>query len=498
MKNGIFLAVFFISTLVAAAESYQPANLVPPLPAREFRGAWVPTVGNMDWPSAPNLSAAQQKAELISLLDTAVRLKLNVVVFQVRDACDAMYASPMEPWSEYLTGIQGRPPQPYYDPLEFAVEEAHKRGLELHAWFNPFRVRLNLTAPAAANAITHLHPDWVRRYGDEFWLDPGEPAVREYVVRVIMDVVRRYDIDGVHIDDYFYPYPVANSAKVNQPFPDDATWARYGAHSGLSRDDWRRQNINEFIESVYQNIKAAKLWVKFGISPFGIWRPGNPVQIKGFDSYTQLYGDSRLWLANGWLDYVSPQLYWPISPPEHSFPALLNWWERQNVHGRNLWPGLAAYKLSPEEIVRQIQITRAQPGASGELFFELRNFEQNPALADAVARAYTQPALVPASPWLDTAPAARPELTEREGRGSWSFQWATLGGNPVAKWVLQFGGPDNTWRTVILPYYQMTQTFTFAPQFVSVRAIDRAGNMGPPAALKKKEEESFWRSGKWK
>src|SRR5580658_3234373 len=205
MKIGISLAlVFFASAaLLAAAGIYQPSSIIPPEPPREFRGAWIATVANKDWPSAPGLSVAQQKAELISLLDTAVRLKLNTVVFQVRSSCDAMYDSPLEPWSEYLTGLQGAPPQPYYDPLGFTIEEAHKRGLEIHAWFNPFRARFSAGSSIAANNIARMHPQWVRAYGDQLWLDPGDPAVRDYVVRVVMDVVRRYDIDGVQFDDYF-------------------------------------------------------------------------------------------------------------------------------------------------------------------------------------------------------------------------------------------------------------------------------------------------------
>jgi uncharacterized lipoprotein YddW (UPF0748 family) len=504
MKNKFVLLAFFVSTLLAAADSYQVSYLVPPLPAREFRGAWIATVGNKDWPSAPGLSVAQQKAELIALLDTAARLKLNAIVFQVRPACDAMYASPTEPWSEYLTGAQGHPPQPYYDPLEFAIEEAHKRGMELHAWFNPFRARLTLTAPAAPNAVSRSHPDWVRSYGGQLWLDPGIPAVRDYSLRIVMDVVRRYDIDGVQFDDYYYPYPAPEKGP-KLPFPDDASWKIYGAHTGLSRDDWRRQNVNEFVQSIYQNIKAAKPWVKFGIAPFGIWQPGNPPQIKGFNAYTTLYCDSRLWLQNGWLDYCSPQLYWSINSPQQSFPVLLNWWEQQNIHGRNLWPGLAAFsvgaKFPPTEIGRQIDVLRARPGSSGEIFFELRDFEKNPSLAATVAAEYAQPALVPGSPWLEGSPLARPELAEREGRGNWNFQWASIGGDPVAKWVLQYCGSDNAWRTAILPYAQMAQTFSFAPETVAGRAMDRAGNIGPPAVLKKGAAEmtgSFWGSGKWK
>lgn len=501
-RNGIFLLVFFVSTLLAAAQTYQPANVVPPQPAREFRGAWIATVGNMDWPSAPGLSVAQQKAELISLLDLAVRLKLNAVIFQARPACDAFYASSLEPWSEYLTGTQGRAPEPYYDPLAFAIEEAHRRGLELHAWLNPFRARASAISSAAPNSVLRTHPDWVRHYGDGEWLDPGLPEVREYALRVIMDVVRRYDVDGVQFDDYYYPYPATSKKdkNVKMPFPDDASWSMYGERSGLSREDWRRQNINEFIKSVYQNIKAAKPWVKFGIAPFGIWQPGYPAQIKGFNAYVTLCCDSRLWLINGWLDYISPQLYWPINSRAQSFPVLLDWWERQNVRGRNLWPGLAAYRAGEgfpaTEIARQIQAIRGQPGASGEIFFDLRSFQKNPALAAAVAGEYTQTALVPASPWLSATRPGRPELAGRETWSGWSFHWTNYGGAPVAKWVLQFCGRDQVWRTVILPAYQTMQGFSFAPDTVSVRAMDRVGNLGPPAALKK-SVASYWQKGKW-
>ena len=500
MKNGIFLLVLFVSTLLAAAQSYQPVAITPPLPMREFRGAWIATVGNKDWPSAPGLSAAQQKAELISLLDTAARLKLNAVVFQVRPCCDAMYASGIEPWSEYLTGTQGRAPQPYYDPLAFVIEEAHRRGLELHAWFNPFRARTSPLSPAAPNSVMRMHPDWVRSYGGLQWLDPGLPAVREYSLRVIMDVVRRYDLDGVQFDDYFYPYPATNSIGRNIPFPDNETWTYYGERSGLSRGDWRRQNVNEFVQSVYQNIKAVKPWVKFGVAPFGIWQPGYPPQIRGFNAYTNLYCDSRLWLANGWLDYCSPQLYWTIDAPHQSFPILLNWWERQNVRGRNLWPGLAAYRLPSDEMARQIQAIRAQ-GAGGEIFFELKDLADKPALANVVAGVYAQPAFVPASPWLSTGFPPRPQLTPRATRGSWTFLWTSPGKDPPAKWLLQFCGPDHSWKNFLLPGYQTIQTFSFAPEMVSVRAMDRAGNLGPPAVLGTSgasvapaQTGSFWKS----
>ena len=503
MKTGSALAlVLFASTaFLIAADVYQPATIAPPAPPREFRGAWIATVANKDWPSAPGLTVAQQKAELISLLDTAVRLKLNAVVFQVRPSSDAVYASAIEPWSAYLTGIPGQPPQPYYDPLAFAIQEAHRRGLELHAWFNPFRARVTPSEPVAMNHVSRAHPEWVRSYGDQLWLDPGIPAVREYVSRVIMDVVRRYDVDGIQFDDYFYPYPVQNSRGVNIPFPDDASWRMYGARSGLARDDWRRQNINEFIQSVYQNIKAAKPWVKFGVSPFGIWRPGYPPQIRGSDAYAELFADSRLWLANGWVDYLAPQLYWPVNSPGQSFPILLNWWAQQNVRHRNLWPGLAAYQAGnefpPSEIARQIQATRAQPGASGEILFHLRSLEENPALAGLIAAEYAQPAFVPASPWLAPSLPAKPEIAGHTNGNGLILQWTSPGGNTVAKWVLQFCWTDDTWRTVTLPANQLAQAFSFPPEIISLRAMDRSGDLSPPAVIRKTAAapppaKSFW------
>jgi len=475
--------------LFAADEIYQPTSITPPPPPREFRGAWIATVANIDWPSKPGLSVPEQKAELISLLDRASQLKLNAVVFQVRSTCDAMYASPIEPWSEYLTGTQGKAPEPFYDPLAFAVAEAHKRGLELHAWFNPFRARHSQSkSPAALNHISRTHPELVRKYGGDLWLDPGEPAVREHVLRVVMDVVRRYDVDGVQFDDYFYHYPEKDALGRELDFPDDTSWEKYGARSGLSRDDWRRQNINQFVQSIYQSVKAVKPWVKFGISPFGIWRPGFPKQIQGLDAYAKLYADSRLWLAHGWLDYCAPQLYWPIDAPPQSFPVLLNWWAQQNVKGRHLWLGLSAANVGerwkPDEIARQIKLIRAQPGAGGEIFYHLRNLTDNPALTDIVRAGYPQSALVPASPWLDSTPPDKPKPTviiEKNSR--LNVRWETSGGEPAWLWILQFR-TDGVWTTQILPANQTDHLLeNLAPDAISIRAVDRVGNLSAPAVL---------------
>ena len=263
---SILAAFLLLPAMLLAAD--EPVSAPPP--AREFRAAWIAAVAtNQDWPSKPGLPVAQQKAELISLLDHAAQLHLNAVFFQVRPASDAIYASPIEPWSERITGTQGRAPEPFYDPLAFAVAEAHKRGLELHAWFNPFRATHPLAeSRVALNHISKTHPELIRQYGRQLVLDPGEPAARAHTLAVVMDVVNRYDIDGVTFDDYFYPYPERDAAGRKVDFPDNASWQKFGVHSGLSRSDWRRQNVSQFIQKVYQSIKAAKPQAQFGVPVF--------------------------------------------------------------------------------------------------------------------------------------------------------------------------------------------------------------------------------------
>ena len=324
---------------------------------REFRGAWVATVYNLDWPSKPGLPAATQKAQLRALLDRAVELKLNAILFQVRPASDALYASTKEPWSEFLSGKAGV--SPGYDPLEFAVAEAHARGLELHAWVNPFRAAISAGTNLPANHIAKEHPEWVRRFGKQLWIDPGEPAARAFVISVITDIAHRYAVDGIHLDDYFYPYPLKSGQAT---FPDDSSWNRYGRKSGMSRADWRRENINDFVRSMYPAVKAAGSKVRVGISPFGIWRPGVPATTKaGLDAYGQLFADSRKWVAQGWVDYLAPQLYWSIRPAEQSFPVLLDWWRGQS-RGIPVWPGIATERIGSKrpasEIIEQIALTR--------------------------------------------------------------------------------------------------------------------------------------------
>jgi uncharacterized lipoprotein YddW (UPF0748 family) len=490
----VLRATLFVlaSILPAASAGYEPSALLPPAVNREFRGLWIATVANRDWPSRPGLSVPEQKAELIGILDFARRLKLNAIILQVRPACDAFYASPIEPWSEYLTGVMGRPPAPFYDPLAFAVEEAHRRGLELHAWFNPYRaLHFTSTSRMATNHVSRTHPELVRRVGKYLWLDPGERAVRDYTLGVVLDVVKRYDIDGVHFDDYFYPDRADSGA--DSDFPDDASWRKYSGRASdevLTRDEWRRSNVNTFIERAYRSIKLLKPWVKLGVSPRGIWRPGNPPGIKGMDAYATSYADSRKWLVNGWVDYFSPQLYWPIGSREQGFAALLGWWAGQNPKGRHLWPGLAVYRApdwKPDEIPNQIELTRRQPGVSGYLCYNSGGLMHNGDLTEALRlHVNAQSALVPASPWLAGAAPGRPTLTVNvSADGDVRLDCKPF--RDTARWWLIQTRTGDQWRSEVLPAVPGVKRFSPpAPQVIAVTEVDRFGMAGQPAVVERK------------
>ncbi len=489
------LGLVRLAALPSSAADYLPSAISPPEPLREFRGAWIATVANIDWPSRKGLSSSEQKAELTALLDRAAQLKLNAIILQVRPACDALYASPIEPWSEYLSGTMGKPPEPFYDPLAFAIKEAHLRGLELHAWLNPFRARHSSgRLPVAASHVSRTHPQWVRQYGKYLWLDPGEKEAQDYSLSVIMDVVKRYDVDGVHFDDYFYPYKEQDAFGNDLDFPDGPSWKHFGAGLQLRREDWRRQNINAFIERVYTSVKAAKPWVKVGVSPFGIWRPGFPAQIRGYDAYANLYADSRKWLAEGWLDYFAPQLYWAIKPPDQSFAVLLKWWAQQNPRGRHLWPGLDSAKVGErkwqaEEIVDQVRFTRKQPGASGQIHWNLSSLLRASNLATALEReVYAQPALAPASPWLGSARQGTPKLTiaNRDNDSSLRASWVPTGQEPVCLWLLQTRS-GHQWTTEILPAARTSRVWSgLQPEVIAVSAVDRIGNASSAVAAQRR------------
>ncbi len=498
-----------LAAALSAACSGNPAparvgpssDSAPPAVQREFRGVWVASVANIDWPSRPGLPVARQQAELLAMLDRARALGLNAVILQVRPAADALYASELEPWSEYLTGEQGRAPEPFYDPLELAVTEAHRRGLELHAWFNPYRARHpSATGSEAAGHVSRASPELVKRYGGFLWMDPGEPEVQERSIAVMLDVVRRYDVDGIHIDDYFYPYPERDPAGRVIDFPDEPSWTRYRQAGGrLARDDWRRSNVDRFVERVYREVKRAKPWVKFGVSPFGIWRPGYPEQARtGFDQYGQIYADARKWFVEGWLDYFTPQLYWPIAQTAQSYPVLLRWWAEQNARGRHLWPGNFTSRVAwgdrpfwpSSEVIGQIYVTRGHPGATGNVHFSMRALMGNAdSLAEKLAgQAYREPALVPSSPWLYGGAPGRPRVEVRGGAGGAELALEPGGGAQPTWWTVRsrFGAG---WRREVLPGWARTHTVAAdstgaAPAEVWVAAVDRVGNEGLPATAR--------------
>ena len=503
IPNKAQLLVLGLALSAAPLRAQDPASDSAPPVRREFRGVWVASVANIDWPSRPGLSTWEQQEELLRVLNRSVALGLNAIVLQIRPAADALYPSPHEPWSEYLTGRQGLAPEPAWDPLAFAVDEAHRRGLELHAWFNPFRARHpTATSEPAATHVSRRQPELVLAYGSHLWLDPGLAAARSYSIRVISDVVRRYDIDGVQIDDYFYPYKERDSSGTLLDFPDSVSWTRYVSTGGvLSRDDWRRSNVDAFVRDLYRAIKRAKPRVKFGVSPFGIWRPGHPPTIQGFDPYEQIYADARKWLVEGWVDYFAPQLYWPIQPPAQSYPTLLAWWVAENVKGRHLWPGNFTSRVGAGdstrrwmtgEILEQVRLTRELPGATGNIHFSMKVFLENrDSIATYLARgAYAEPALVPATPWLDSIAPRRPTAAARVDSATGGLEVRMLPGGKedVWRWVVR-SRANGTWRTHVLPGWQRSHALTFdslapRPDEVLVSGVDRLGNESRVARVK--------------
>jgi uncharacterized lipoprotein YddW (UPF0748 family) len=513
--------------------------LPPPPPTREFRAAWVATVANIDWPSAPGLSAAAQRAEAITILDRARTIGLNALILQVRPAGDALYPSALEPWSEVLSGTQGKAPglagEPAFDPLAFWVDEAHKRGLELHAWFNPYRARhSSAKSPLVAPHIGVRRPELVKAYGDQLWMDPTEPAAAAHTLAVVADVVRRYDIDGVHIDDYFYPYPVpvpgaaaaaaaaagaAAAAAIppavagaapapvlplpDLPFPDDDAYARYRLAGGpLARDDWRRSHVDALVQAMHRTVHEVKAWVRFGVSPFGVGKPAlRPPGVIGFSQYDKLYADVERWLQNGWLDYLAPQLYWQINREGLQFPVLLDYWLAQNTAQRHVWPGLFTSQLrnatqapnptwTARELVDQVQVQRgraqAQPLANGHIHFSMVALMQD---RDGIATLlqfgpYAEPALVPATPWLDSRPVAAPRVQRHGSR----VVITPAAGEPAVRWAVWTRGAgvnastNASWRLQLLAPQERSINLN-GSDAVAVSAVNRVGQLSAPSLL---------------
>lgn len=390
-------------------------------PKREFRGVWIATVVNIDWPSRAGLSTQVQKEELVRIFDSHQQAGINAVLLQVRPSADAFYAKGRESWSRFLTGKPGLAPTPFYDPLEFAIELAHDRGMELHAWFNPYRATFDLKPEnTSANHITRTKPNWFFTYSGKKLFNPGLPEVRDYITEVIMDVVNNYDVDGIHFDDYFYPYPSKSE------IPDYATYREYGKDFG-SIDDWRRDNVNKLIKKVSESIHQAKPYVKFGISPFGIWdnKKDHPLgsETAGFSGYRELYADALAWTKNGWVDYINPQLYFPFNYKAAAFEKLLEWWA-DHSYGKHLYIGQATYRVNEsgqgwrerDQLPRQVRHLRENLKVQGSVYFSSKSLTTNLGGFRDVLQydLYKYKSLPPTMVWIDSiSPLAPRGLTVR-------------------------------------------------------------------------------------
>ena len=439
MLKWIVMTACMLFTLNTQAQTNLP-------PKREFRAVWIATVGNIDWPSKQGLPAEQQQQEFVDLLERSKRNGLNAVIVQIRPSADALYDSPFENWSRYLSGKQGQPPMPFYDPLTFMIKECHDRCMEFHAWFNPYRALVDATKnPNTPEHITHTHPEWFLNYGGKKYFDPGLPEVRAYFTKIVLDVVSRYDIDAVHFDDYFYPYRIAHVE-----FPDFRSYAKYGLDYP-SKDDWRRDNVNKLIENLSKKIKELKPYVKFGISPFGVWRniakdPDGSYTTAGQTNYDDLYADVILWLKKGWIDYILPQLYWENGHRAADYTELLRWWG-QHAFSRHLYIGHGLYQVgvstkacwrSMNEIDMQVEKLRANNKVQGSAYYSANAFKKDKCNLNYSMQydINSKPALLPVMNWIDnTAPQSPQVKMTRNKDGKKQLQWTVV--NPKQE-ALQF------------------------------------------------------------
>lgn len=418
MKRSIIYTLIYI---VAAATTVTWGEN----PKREFRGAWLHVIGQSQY---ADMTTAQTQNYLRNQLDKLHEAGINAVIFQVRPQADALYESELEPWSRYLTGTAGKAPNPMWDPLQFMVDECHKRGMELHAWLNPYRVTSSAKQVPAKGHIYHKHPERFIRYDGKLYFDPGEPENRKFINKVVADIVTRYNVDAIHMDDYFYPYP---AGKV--PFPDNASYAKYG--KGMDRGDWRRDNVNKLIEELNSTIKGIKPWVRFGISPFGVWRnktsdpKGSDTQ--ALENYDSLYADVLLWTEKGWVDYMLPQLYWELEHPKASCEKLAYWWNN-NANGRHMYYGQAIEKTmdkpdivpgrSCTQLDHKIALTRELENVQGNCWWPGYSITKNyKGIADSLAtNRQATLALVPAYTWIDSiAPEGVSNLKLKDGKLTW-------------------------------------------------------------------------------
>lgn len=507
MRFGFFPAFLFVVLLAWSCQTPAPRQF----PKRELRAVWIATVNCLDFPSEKGISVERQKEELIYMLDYCKQMGINAVFFQVRSAGDAFYASDKEPWAEWIAGEQGKAPDPFYDPLAFAIEECHKRNMELHAWFNPYRAVLNAEKSKISDKhISKRKPDWVIEFDNKLYLDPGIPAVRTYVTDVILEVVRRYDVDGIHFDDYFYPTPVPK-----KKFPDENSYTQYGK-AFTDKNAWRRNNVDLLIKMVSESIRLTKPKVKFGISPLGVWRHRSKDSrgsrtSEGIPAYDELHADALNWLKNGWIDYVAPQLYWSIDHPKSSYKELVQWWAK-HLNGRHLYIGHATYKMrdrqgdkgwASDELQKQLLLNRSQPLALGSIFFSAKDFLRD--LGQSTTQIKTSffqtPALIPAMPWKDNTPPTPPTQLQvfRASDGSNTLQWkpgaTATDGEQAAYFVVykfeegQKADLENARAIVsIQPNTSFKDVATLSGNtkkyYYAVTACDRLHNESPPLSEK--------------
>jgi uncharacterized lipoprotein YddW (UPF0748 family) len=418
-------------------------------PKHEFRGVWIASVANIDWPSKPGLSAEEQQKEFLKIISMHKENGMNALLVQVRPCADAFYPSRYEPWSSWLTGELGKAPEPYYDPLKFMIDETHKSGLEFHAWFNPYRAVFNAdTANIHPASIASQHREWFVKYDKHMYFNPGLPEARKHVVNVIMDVVNRYDVDGIHFDDYFYPYKVA---KLN--FPDSATYQTYGS-AFSTIDDWRRNNVDQLIKNISDSLRQVKRHVKFGVSPFGVWRnkdkdPAGSDTKAGQTCYDDLYADVLKWMKEGWIDYVTPQIYWSIGFTVANYDVIAKWWNENN-HGIPVYIGQAAYRVNSNnpdtrwkegtQIPSQIRLNRSLSNIQGSVFFSSKSFIPNPlGICDSLKSTYYKYPALPSSV-TDEAVQKNYELSFITSEESITLQWNESGKvnalSPHARYVI--------------------------------------------------------------
>ena len=465
------------STLATHAQKYRASRETPPVVTREFRAAWVASVYNIDWPSKKGLSASAQKSEMRALLDQAARLKLNAILFQVRPNGDALYNSKLEPWSHWLTGTMGK--NPGYDPLAYCISQAHARGIEVHAWFNPFRALPSENIATSKNHVTRTHPSAVRKFKSYRWMDPAKNFSRKRALAVIADVTRRYDVDGIHIDDYFYPYPdLDNNNNPKRQFPDGKTPSQ------------RRAYVDDFVHQMYSTVKKTKPWVRVGISPFGIWKPGVPSgTTASINAYEHLAADSRKWLQKGWCDYLSPQLYWRITSPQ-SYTKLLTWWRSQG--SRPVWPGIATARIKSTddpgrpatEMVNQVNLSRTiGRNYAGHVHWSMKSLRQNRGgITSLLAKStYAYPALVPPMPWLSKKQPSTPSLRAQGNGKSVTAHWSGIRG--ASKYAVQ-ARYGKKWFTIkILPAATTSLALNGSPNAIAVSAVDHYGTTSPPSVV---------------